>query len=225
MSVLRLSRRHPRGRHVRDPRRDHRARSRSATGSGSSGRTAPARRRCSGSRPASDEPDRGEVPRKRGLTIGLLAQEAHFDEAFMAAPDLRTAVRARRGPPRARWPSELAALEHDGHVDGARLRRPPAPSSTSSAATRSTSGSTRRCPGLGFARDEWAQAADRRCRAASRPAPRSRGSSSPTPTCSCSTSRPTTSTSTRSSGSRSTSAAGPGRSSWRPTTGRSSTRP
>ena len=40
-----------------------------------------------------DEPDRGEVHRKRGLTLGLLAQEAHFDEAFMASPDLRTAVR------------------------------------------------------------------------------------------------------------------------------------
>ena len=40
-----------------------------------------------------DEPDLGAVSRKRGLTIGLLAQEAHFDVAFMAAPDLRTAVR------------------------------------------------------------------------------------------------------------------------------------
>ncbi len=41
-----------------------------------------------------DEPDLGHVSRKRGLTIGLLAQEAHFDVAFMAAPDLRTAVRS-----------------------------------------------------------------------------------------------------------------------------------
>ena len=40
-----------------------------------------------------DEPDRGTVVRKRGLSIGLLAQESHFDEAFMAAPDLRAAVR------------------------------------------------------------------------------------------------------------------------------------
>jgi ATP-binding cassette subfamily F protein 3 len=40
-----------------------------------------------------DEPDRGEVQRRRSLTVGLLAQEAHFDEAFAAAPDLRTAVR------------------------------------------------------------------------------------------------------------------------------------
>jgi ATP-binding cassette, subfamily F, member 3 len=41
-----------------------------------------------------DEPDRGDVSRKRGLSIGLLAQESHFDAAFMAAPDLRAAVRA-----------------------------------------------------------------------------------------------------------------------------------
>src|SRR3954453_23768490 len=40
-----------------------------------------------------DEPGQGAVHRKRGLTIGLLAQESHFDEAFMAAPDLRAAVR------------------------------------------------------------------------------------------------------------------------------------
>src|SRR5207247_3906030 len=40
-----------------------------------------------------DEPDGGTVQRKRGLTIGLLAQESHFDAAFMAAPDLRSAVR------------------------------------------------------------------------------------------------------------------------------------
>ena len=39
------------------------------------------------------EPDGGEVHRKRGLTVGLLAQEAHFDEVFMASPDLRLAVR------------------------------------------------------------------------------------------------------------------------------------
>jgi ATP-binding cassette subfamily F protein 3 len=40
------------------------------------------------------EPDRGTVSRKRNLSIGLLAQETHLDAAFMAAPDLRTAVRA-----------------------------------------------------------------------------------------------------------------------------------
>ncbi|HEY3523049.1 MAG TPA: ATP-binding cassette domain-containing protein, partial [Candidatus Limnocylindrales bacterium] len=40
-----------------------------------------------------DDPDRGSVHRKRGLTIGLLTQEAHLDEAFMAAPNVRAAVR------------------------------------------------------------------------------------------------------------------------------------
>jgi ATP-binding cassette, subfamily F, member 3 len=40
-----------------------------------------------------DEPDHGKVVRKRGSSLGLLAQEAHFDATFMAAPDLRTAVR------------------------------------------------------------------------------------------------------------------------------------
>ncbi len=44
-----------------------------------------------------DEPDLGTVSRKRGLSIGLLAQEAHFDASFMAAPDLRTAVRTAAG--------------------------------------------------------------------------------------------------------------------------------
>ncbi len=41
-----------------------------------------------------DEPDLGSVSRKRGLSLGLLAQESHFDVAFMASPDLRTAVRS-----------------------------------------------------------------------------------------------------------------------------------
>ena len=39
-----------------------------------------------------DEPDAGDVHQKRGLSLGLLAQESHLDEAFMAAPDLRAAV-------------------------------------------------------------------------------------------------------------------------------------
>ena len=40
-----------------------------------------------------DEPDAGAVSRKRELTIGMLAQEAHLDAKFMAAPDVRAAVR------------------------------------------------------------------------------------------------------------------------------------
>ena len=62
-----------------------------------------------------DEPDRGEVHRKRGLTLGLLAQEAHFDEAFMASPDLRTAVRTGAAH-LDRMAETLAAMERDGRV-------------------------------------------------------------------------------------------------------------
>jgi ATP-binding cassette subfamily F protein 3 len=40
-----------------------------------------------------DEPDQGEVHRKRGLTVALLRQEANVDSAFTAAPSLRLAVR------------------------------------------------------------------------------------------------------------------------------------
>ena len=58
-----------------------------------------------------DEPDAGRVSRKRELTIGMLAQEAHLDEAFMAAPDVRTAVR-HGAAPLERMAVELEALEH-----------------------------------------------------------------------------------------------------------------
>ena len=87
-----------------------------------------------------DEPDLGEVHRKRGLTLGLLAQEAHFDEAFMASPDLRTAVRDRRCPPRSDG-RELAATRARRHA----WPSPPTPSSSTSsrcsAGTPSTSAS------------------------------------------------------------------------------------
>ncbi len=62
-----------------------------------------------------DEPDAGEVGRKRGLTIGLLAQEAHLDEAFMAAPDVRSAVRHGAAPVEGMG-RELARLETEGRV-------------------------------------------------------------------------------------------------------------
>ncbi len=63
-----------------------------------------------------DEPDVGEVHRKRGLTLGLLAQESHFDDEFMAAPDLRAAV--RHGASRLdRMAESLAAMEHDHRVE------------------------------------------------------------------------------------------------------------
>jgi ATP-binding cassette subfamily F protein 3 len=62
-----------------------------------------------------DEPDRGEVGRKRGLTLGMLAQEAHLDEVFMASPDLRTAVR-RGAAHLERLEAELARMEGAGHA-------------------------------------------------------------------------------------------------------------
>jgi ATP-binding cassette, subfamily F, member 3 len=40
-----------------------------------------------------DEPDSGTVNRKRGLTLGLLSQEANLGAAFTSAPTLRAAVR------------------------------------------------------------------------------------------------------------------------------------
>ncbi len=64
-----------------------------------------------------DDADRGHVARRRGLTIGLLAQEAHLDEAFMAAPDLRAAVR-HGAAHLERMAEELAELEHAGHAAG-----------------------------------------------------------------------------------------------------------
>ena len=62
-----------------------------------------------------DEPDLGEVHRKRGLTLGLLAQEAHFDAAFMASSDLRQAVRTGAAH-LDRMAERLAAFEQEGRV-------------------------------------------------------------------------------------------------------------
>ena len=64
-----------------------------------------------------DDADRGTVMRRRHLSLGLLAQEAHFDEAFMTAPDLRAAV--RHGAAHLEQMAEqLEALEHSGHAAG-----------------------------------------------------------------------------------------------------------
>src|SRR5437899_5808187 len=62
-----------------------------------------------------DEPDRGDVQRKRGLSLGMLAQEAHFDAALMAAADLRTAVRSRTAALES-IDLELSVLEHAHRV-------------------------------------------------------------------------------------------------------------
>ncbi len=64
-----------------------------------------------------DEADRGTVMRRRGLSLGLLSQEAHFDEAFMTAPDLRAAVR-HGAAHLERMAEELERLEHGGHAAG-----------------------------------------------------------------------------------------------------------
>ncbi|HEX3429132.1 MAG TPA: ABC-F family ATP-binding cassette domain-containing protein [Candidatus Limnocylindrales bacterium] len=63
-----------------------------------------------------DEPDGGTVQRRRNLTIGLLAQESHFDAAFMAAPDLRAAVR-HGGARLEAMAEQLALMEREGRVE------------------------------------------------------------------------------------------------------------
>jgi ATP-binding cassette subfamily F protein 3 len=60
-----------------------------------------------------DEPDAGRVSRKRDLSMGMLAQEAHLDAPFMAAPDVRTAIRHGAAGLEA-MAAELEALEHAG---------------------------------------------------------------------------------------------------------------
>jgi ATP-binding cassette, subfamily F, member 3 len=62
-----------------------------------------------------DEPDQGRVSRKRDLTIGMLAQEAHLDAAFMAAPDVRSAVR-HGAAGLERMAVELEEMEHAGRA-------------------------------------------------------------------------------------------------------------
>ena len=62
-----------------------------------------------------DEPDAGAVSRRRGLSLGLLAQESHLDEAFMAAPDIRAAVR-HGAAHLERMAEQLARLEKEGKV-------------------------------------------------------------------------------------------------------------
>jgi ATP-binding cassette subfamily F protein 3 len=60
-----------------------------------------------------DEPDAGEVVPRRGLSVGLLAQEANLDAAFMAAETVRLAVRAGAVDVE-RMEVELAAMETAG---------------------------------------------------------------------------------------------------------------
>jgi ATP-binding cassette subfamily F protein 3 len=62
-----------------------------------------------------DEPDQGEVQRRRLLRVGLLSQEAHLDEVFMSAPDVRSAVRRGASDIEA-MEVTLAELERAGRV-------------------------------------------------------------------------------------------------------------
>ncbi len=102
-----------------------------------------------------DEPDRGTVQRKRGLTIGLLAQEAHFDAAFMAAPDLRTAVRTGAAHLEV-MATELAALERDGQVTDPRYADLQHQFDVLGGYTLDQRVDAT-LSGLGFGRDEWAK--------------------------------------------------------------------
>ncbi len=102
-----------------------------------------------------DEPDHGTVERKRGLSIGLLAQESHFDAVFMAAPDLRTAVRTGAGHLET-MAAQLAVLEHAGRAGGheyADLQHRYDILGGYTLDLRVDSALS----GLGFARDEWAK--------------------------------------------------------------------
>ncbi len=102
-----------------------------------------------------DEPDRGAVHRKRGLSIGLLAQEAHFDDAFMAAPDLRTAVRTGAAHLDV-LAAQLAVMERDGRVTEpayADIQHRYEVLGGYTLDQRVDSALS----GLGFARDEWAK--------------------------------------------------------------------
>ncbi len=60
-----------------------------------------------------DEPDAGTVGRKRGLSVGLLAQETNLDATFASVPTLRAAVRAGAAETE-RIERELAHLEASG---------------------------------------------------------------------------------------------------------------
>ena len=102
-----------------------------------------------------DEPDRGEVHRKRGLTLGLLAQEAHFDAAFMASPDLRTAVRTGAAH-LDRMAERLAAFERDGRVTEPAYAELQHEYEILGGYTLDQRVDTA-LSGLGFSRDEWAK--------------------------------------------------------------------
>jgi ATP-binding cassette subfamily F protein 3 len=103
-----------------------------------------------------DEPDRGTVTRKRALSIGLLAQEAHLDAVFMAAPDLRTAVRSGAAHLEG-MADELARLEHERRVTDPRYAELQHRFDVLGGYTLDQRVDAA-LSGLGFARDEWGKA-------------------------------------------------------------------
>ena len=100
-----------------------------------------------------DEADRGTVTRRRGLSLGLLSQEAHFDEAFMSAPDLRAAV--RHGAAHLETMAvEIERLEHGGHAAGSHYAELQHRFEVLGGYTLDQR-VDEALSGLGFARDEW----------------------------------------------------------------------
>ncbi len=100
-----------------------------------------------------DEPDEGEVHRKRGLTIGMLRQETHVDSTFADAPSLRLAIRA--GAARLEvLERTLRQMEHDG-----RVTEPDYEAYQHEFAVKDGYSLDQRVEaalsGLGFARDQW----------------------------------------------------------------------
>jgi ATP-binding cassette subfamily F protein 3 len=102
-----------------------------------------------------DQPDTGEVLRKRGLLVGLLAQEANLDPAFVSAPSLRAAVRAGAADLE-RIEARLAELEAAGpksveSAEYAHLRETFEARDGYSLDVRVDAALS----GLGFAREDW----------------------------------------------------------------------
>ena len=104
-----------------------------------------------------DDPDRGSVHiAERHAGSGMLGQESNRDEAFAELAD-RAAGRplgGRRGraagaPAGGRWNRRAQERSRPASTPGC------GSGSTTSAATTSTSGWRRRCPGLGVPREDW----------------------------------------------------------------------
>ena len=138
-----------------DPRRRQRRDRARASGSAWSARTGPARRPCSGSPPASTSPTAARSRASAACASASSSRSPTSTPAFMAAPDLRIAVRAARSTLE-RMELELRRLEQDHRVTE------PAYESLQHE-FEVLGGYTldqrvdETLSGLGFARDEWAR--------------------------------------------------------------------